>query len=111
MRMPTTLVLPQIIPVPIIPNVIQQANLDTPHNIIQPAHPIQIPNALHVIADDEESIVNVFCFGAFEDKRNGVVYNDLKGGFLFMSLEESLCFFRNVSLRGKRDTGNPFCGP
>jgi hypothetical protein len=63
-------------PVLTIPNVIQPANLNAPHNIIQLAHPIQIPNAPHAIANDEESIANVFCFGAFADK-NGVVYNNL----------------------------------
>jgi hypothetical protein len=35
--------------------------------------------------DDNESIANVFCFGTF--KNNGVVYNDLTGSFLFISLE------------------------
>jgi hypothetical protein len=30
---------------------------------------------------DDESIANVFCFGAFADKVSGVVYNDLTGNF------------------------------
>jgi hypothetical protein len=69
------------------------ANLDTPQNIIQPAHPIQIPNAPLIIAEDEKSIANVFCFGAFADKRNGVVYNNLTRLFPFMLLDGSVYFF------------------
>ena len=82
-----------MMPVPTIPNVIQLANLDTQQNIIQPDHPIQIPGVPHVIANDEQSIADVFCFGAFADKRNRVVYNDLTGAFPFMSLGGSICFF------------------
>jgi hypothetical protein len=36
---------------------------------------------------DEESIADVFCFGAFADKISGVVYNDLPGKFPFMSID------------------------
>jgi hypothetical protein len=42
---------------------------------------------------DNESIVNVFCFGAFADKVSGVMYNDLTGNFPFMSIDGSVCFF------------------
>ncbi len=42
--------------------------------------------------DDKESIVNVFCFGAFADKNNGVVYNHLTGSFPFILLDGSFCF-------------------
>jgi hypothetical protein len=42
---------------------------------------------------DDESIANVFCFGAFANKINGVVYNDLTGNFTFMSIDGSVCFF------------------
>jgi hypothetical protein len=41
--------------------------------------------------DDKESIANVFCFGAFADKNNGVVYNKLTGSFPFISLDGSIC--------------------
>ena len=64
--MPATPVPPQITPVPLIPNEIQPANLGALHNIIQPARPIP----------DDKSIVNVFCFGAFADNRDGVMYNN-----------------------------------
>ena len=46
----------------------------------------------NIIADDE-SIANVFCFGAFADKITGVVYDDLTGNFPFMSLDGSVCCF------------------
>jgi hypothetical protein len=42
---------------------------------------------------DNESIANVFCFGAFANKINGIVYNDLTGNFPFMSIDGSVCFF------------------
>jgi len=42
--------------------------------------------------DDEESLANVFCFGAFADKNNGVVDNDLTGSFPFILLDGSICF-------------------
>jgi hypothetical protein len=35
----------------------------------------------------------MFCFGAFADKVNGVIYNDLTGNFPFISLDGSVCFF------------------
>jgi hypothetical protein len=42
---------------------------------------------------DDESIANVFCFGAFADKISGVVYNDLTRNFPFMLIDGSVCFF------------------
>ena len=45
------------------------------------------------IIPDDESIANVFCFGAFTDKISGVVYDDLTGNFPFMSIDGSVCFF------------------
>jgi hypothetical protein len=43
--------------------------------------------------DDDESIANIFAFGAFADKNNGIVYHDLTGSFPFMTLDGSVCFF------------------
>jgi hypothetical protein len=109
--MPATPVPPQITPVPVIPNDIQPAKLDTLHHVQEPIpavrppilplfqepqaypgtaygviqrnHPVpaQAPRpGLNVIDDDEnEFIANVFCFGAFADKRDEVVYNNLTG--------------------------------
>jgi hypothetical protein len=52
-------------------------------------------NKPHLIIskDKEESIANVFVFGAFADKNNWIVYHDLTGLFPFMSLDGSVCFF------------------
>jgi hypothetical protein len=48
----------------------------------------------HVVADEgDESIANIFCFGAFADKNSGIVYHDLIGSFPFMSFNGSVCFF------------------
>jgi hypothetical protein len=48
---------------------------------------------LIISEDNEESIANIFAFGAFADKNNGIVYHDLTGSFPFMSLDGSVCFF------------------
>jgi hypothetical protein len=42
---------------------------------------------------NDESIANVFCFGAFADKNTGVVYKDCTGNFPFMLLDGNVCFF------------------
>jgi hypothetical protein len=56
----------------------------------RPLHPTNLPN---LIGDNShESIANVFCFGAFADKNNGIVYHDLTGSFPFMSYDGSVCF-------------------
>ena len=48
----------------------------------------------HIVDDeDDESIANIFCFGAFADKNSGIVYHDLTGLFPFMSFDGSVCFF------------------
>ena len=51
--------------------------------------------SLHNLIDniEDESIANVFCFGAFADKVSGVVYNVCTGDFPYMSLDENVCFF------------------
>ncbi len=62
---------------------------DNAHPDYQP-----IPSGPNLIADDEDqSIANIFCFGAFADKQSGIVYHDLTGSFPFMSFDGSVCFF------------------
>jgi hypothetical protein len=46
---------------------------------------------------DDQSIANVFCFGAFANKITGVIYNDCTGEFPFTSLDGNV-FFHNVPL-------------
>ncbi len=53
---------------------------------------VQHPNLIRM-DDDDATIANIFCFGAFADKTSGIVYNDLTGSFPFMSLGGSICFF------------------
>ena len=83
----------QSVPVPIpqvAPPVLPQYH-EEPRPYPGPAYDARIERA-NIIPDDE-SIANVFCFGAFADKISGVVYNDLTGNFPFMSIDGSVCFF------------------
>jgi hypothetical protein len=52
---------------------------------------LQGPNLIGM--DDDESIANVFCFRAFADNNNRVVFNYLTGSFPVISLDGSICFF------------------
>jgi hypothetical protein len=64
-------------------------------NVYKELMPINGANEPHLIIseDEEESIANIFAFGAFADKNNGIVYHNLMGSFPFMSLEGSVYFF------------------
>ena len=55
----------------------------------------QDPRTTNLTGMDNEdaTIANVFCFGAFADKTSGIIYNDLTGSFPFVLLEGSICFF------------------
>jgi hypothetical protein len=77
------------------PPLLPQYN-DAPRPYPGPAYDARI-QGLNIIPDDE-SIANVFCFGAFADKISGVVYNDLTGNFPFMSIDGSVFFFCAVPL-------------
>ncbi len=46
----------------------------------------------NIVAADDKSIANVFCYSVLADKRSGVVYNDLTGNFPFVSFDGSVCF-------------------
>ena len=60
------------------------------HSVLSP----HAPPRPHLITDtDDDTIANVFGFGAFADKNSGIVYHDLTGSFPFMSLDGSVCFF------------------
>ncbi len=65
-----------------------------------------------IISDnDDESIANIFAFGAFADKNNGIVYHDLTGSFLFMSLNSSVCFFILYHYESNCILPAPIAGP
>ncbi len=51
-----------------------------------------IPGPALINDDTDESIANIFCFGAFADRQSGLVYNNLMGNFPFMSNDGSVCF-------------------
>jgi hypothetical protein len=62
-----------------------QRSEQMPEQVVE--HNTQQPNL-----DEDGSIANVFCFGAFADKNSGIIYHDLMGSFPFMSLDGSVCF-------------------
>jgi hypothetical protein len=43
-----------------------------------------------IIDDGDKSIANIFCFGAFADRNSGIIYHNLTGSFIFMSLDGSV---------------------
>jgi hypothetical protein len=58
---------------------------------LRPAHGTR--QGANVIRDDgDESVANIFCFGAFPDRHSGVVYHNLTGSIPFMSFDGSICF-------------------
>ena len=67
---------------------------------------------LHNLIDDieDESIANLFCFGAFADKISGFVYN-LYGRFPIHVPGQKHMFLRDVPLRNQCDTHHPNRGP
>ena len=73
-----------------------RAHDTTMPGIIQPGEHDNLPNhpPPNIINEiEDESIANVFCFGAFADKVTGIVYNDCTGYFPYMSLDGNVCFF------------------
>ena len=64
----------------------------------------------HVILDNDESIANVFCYGAFADKQSGVVYNDLTGSFPFVSYDGSVCFLVMYHYEANAILATPIAG-
>ncbi len=69
---------------PVMPGLIPDDNHEDDSNEPRPAFIDDINN---------ESIANVFCFGAFANKNTGVVYNDCTDNFPFMLLDGNICFF------------------
>ncbi len=65
----------------------------------------------NVIGDDcNESIANVFCFGAFADRHSGVVYNDLTGNFPFVLFDGSVCFLVMYHYKANAILAMPIAG-
>ena len=86
---PTQVVLepiPNVRPPPLLPLFQEPPAYPGPaYGAIQGNHPVPVqalrPGPNVIDGDKNESIANIFCFGAFADKRDGVVYNDLMGSF------------------------------
>jgi hypothetical protein len=81
--------------IPVISYPPQVEQMGVPEVLIEeqprPVHATNLPN---LIGDNgNESIANVFCFGAFADKNSGIMYHHLTGSFPFMSYNGSVFFF------------------
>ncbi len=73
--------------------------------------PLHATNLHNLIGEDEdESIANVFCFGAFADKNSGIVYLNLTGSFPFMLYNGSICFFILYHYESNAILGTPIAG-
>jgi hypothetical protein len=46
----------------------------------------------YIIENEDSSIGNIFCFGAFADKQTGILYNNLTRSFPYMSLKGNVSF-------------------
>jgi hypothetical protein len=77
-----------------------------PEQVVE--HNTQQPNLID--DDEDESIANVFCFGAFADKNSGIVYHDLTGSFPFMSLDGSICLLVLYHYKSNFILGTPIAG-
>jgi hypothetical protein len=65
----------------------------------------------HLIgSDDDKSIANIFCYGAFVDKNSGIVYHDLTRSFPFMSYDGSVCFFKLYHCKVNSILATPITG-
>ena len=82
---------PVLVPVPQVTPPLLTHYIEEPRPYPGPAYEARM-DGVNIIPDNE-SIANVFYFGAFADKISGVVYNDLTGNFPFMSIDGSVCFF------------------
>jgi len=51
-----------------------------------------VPRPNIITDNSNESIANVFFFGALADKNSGIMYQDMTGNFPFMSLNGCICY-------------------
>jgi hypothetical protein len=72
-------------PLPIMPPLVW---LPLPSDFV----PSVIPGPKVIGNDCDESIGNVFCFGAFTNRHSGIVDNNLTGNFPFVLFDGSICF-------------------
>jgi hypothetical protein len=98
--------------IPVISYPSQVEQMEVPKVLIEeqprPIHATNLPN---LIGDNSnESIVKVFCFGAFANKNSGIVYHNLTGSFPFMLYNGSVCFFILYHYESNEILGTPIAG-
>jgi hypothetical protein len=72
--------------------------------------PTGFPNQAAIIADNEDSIAKVFCYGAFADHHSGVINNDLTGNFPFVLFDGSVCFLVMYHYKANAIMATPISG-
>ncbi len=104
--------LPTVLEIPVVPPPVL-----VPVGVLLPAgEQPQVVEARHnsepnFIADDgDESITNVFCFGAFTDRHSGIRYNNLTGNFPFVSFDGSVCFLVMYHYEANAILATPIAG-
>ncbi len=60
--------------------------------------------------DSNKLIANIFCFGAFADTNNGIIYHNLTGLFPFMSFVGSVCFLYSTTMNPMPSLQRPLLG-
>jgi hypothetical protein len=63
-----------------------------------------------IFDNDDVSIANIFCFGAFANKNSGIVYHDLTGSFPFMLFDGNVCFFVLYHYKSNAILASPVAG-
>ncbi len=98
--------------IPVISYPPQVNQMEVPKVLIEeqprPIHDTKLPN---LIGDNSnESIANVFCFGAFANKNSGIICHNLTGSFPFMLYNGSICFFILYHYESNAILGTPIAG-
>ncbi len=75
---------------------------------LRSSHATNLPNLIG--ENEDESVANVFCFGAFADNNSGIVYHYLTGSFPFMLYDGSICFFALYHYESNAILGTPIAG-
>jgi hypothetical protein len=101
---------------PIVPVITFPAVPESVHSKETSVHNKPMPNNcsnkphLIISEDKEESKANLFVFGAFADKNNGIVCHNLAGLFPFMSLDSSVRFFELYHYKSNCILTTPIAG-
>jgi hypothetical protein len=91
----------------------QPVVIKPPHDIgAAPVHGVLLQQPLPHLIDDngDESIANVFCFGAFVACHSGVVYNNLTGKFPFMLFDGSVSYLVMYHYKSNAILATPITG-